>query len=115
MLAAIGIILISKQVPLLIGFNKPDFWTNELFNIITFNNGFRHIDDLYANTSAGAIIIAAGAFCVYWSWNKFMVKKFRFFLCLFIVVVLECVKCVAFSKLLYFAAVKSYSICNTTA
>ncbi|HNP45536.1 MAG TPA: SulP family inorganic anion transporter [Panacibacter sp.] len=87
MLAAIGIILISKQVPLLIGFNKPDFWTNELFNIITFNNGFRHIDDLYANTSAGAIIIAAGAFCVYWSWNKFMVKKVPFLPVSFIVVV----------------------------
>src|SRR5437016_7025300 len=31
MLAAIGIILMSKQIPLLIGYNKPDFWTKELF------------------------------------------------------------------------------------
>lgn len=87
MLAAIGVILISKQVPLLIGFNKPDFWTNELFNIITFNNGFQHIDDLWANTSVGAIIIAAGAFSVYWLWNKYMVKKVPFIPVSFVVVV----------------------------
>src|SRR5690242_10383308 len=41
MLAAIGIILMSKQIPLLLGFDKPDFWRNELFNIITFNHGFQ--------------------------------------------------------------------------
>src|SRR6187399_2286815 len=30
MLAAIGIILISKQIPLLMGYDKADFWTKEL-------------------------------------------------------------------------------------
>lgn len=29
MLAAIGIILISKQIPLLLGYDKADFWTKE--------------------------------------------------------------------------------------
>ena len=33
MLAAIGIILISKQIPLLLGYDKADFWTKELFNV----------------------------------------------------------------------------------
>ena len=40
MLTAIGIILISKQIPLLVGYNQPDFWANELFNMLTFKNGF---------------------------------------------------------------------------
>ncbi|HNW00360.1 MAG TPA: SulP family inorganic anion transporter, partial [Chitinophagales bacterium] len=31
MLAAIGVMLMSKQIPLLIGYDKPDFWTKELF------------------------------------------------------------------------------------
>lgn len=87
MLAAIGIILLSKQVPLLIGYNKPDFWTNELFNIITFNHGFQHIDNLYQNTSAGAVIIAIAAFLVYWLWNKFLARKFAFIPVSFVVVV----------------------------
>ncbi len=59
MLTAIGLLLISKQIPLLIGYDQPDFWTNELFNIIKLNNTFSHIDSLYKHTSAGAIIIAS--------------------------------------------------------
>src|SRR6267154_347264 len=47
MLAAIGILLISKQIPLLVGYDKPDFWRKELFNIITFTNGFQYVNDLY--------------------------------------------------------------------
>src|SRR6187399_2244410 len=58
MLTAIGIILISKQVPLLIGYNQPDFWRNELFNILTFKNGFKDINDLYHHTSIGAVTIS---------------------------------------------------------
>src|SRR6187431_3717925 len=43
MLAAIGIILISKQIPLLIGYDQPDFWQEELFNLLTFHHGFENI------------------------------------------------------------------------
>lgn len=50
MLATIGTFLISKQIPLPIGYDEPDFWTNELFNIIKFNNGFSHVHNLYLNT-----------------------------------------------------------------
>src|SRR5882724_7421807 len=38
MLAAIGIILMSKQIPLLLGYNEADFWTKELFNVLSFSN-----------------------------------------------------------------------------
>lgn len=78
MLTAIGIILISKQIPLLVGYDKPDFWTNELFNILTFNHGFQHINDLYYHTSAGVIIIAALSFVVLILWKKTVGKKIPF-------------------------------------
>lgn len=59
MLASIGIILISKQIPAFLGYNKPDFWSNELFNIITFRHAFSHVQSLYESITWGAILIAS--------------------------------------------------------
>ena len=78
MLAAIGIILITKQVPLLVGYDKPDFWTKELFNIITFKSGFRYVTDLYRHTSAGAVIITIFSFATLFVWKKYIGKKIPF-------------------------------------
>jgi MFS superfamily sulfate permease-like transporter len=76
MLAAIGIILISKQIPLVIGYDQPDFWTNELFNIINFNHAFSHIDSLYKHTSFAVILTATASllFMIVWQ-RKFKASK----------------------------------------
>ncbi len=78
MLAAIGLILVSKQVPLLVGYNKPDFWTNQLFNIITFNHAFQHIGNLYHNSSPGIVLVSAVSFAVLIFWKKFPGKIIPF-------------------------------------
>jgi MFS superfamily sulfate permease-like transporter len=87
MLAAIGIILISKQIPLLVGYNQPDFWTNHLFNILTFHHAFEHITNLYQNTSAGAIIIGILSLILGIIWTKSLSKKISFLPGSFIIVV----------------------------
>jgi MFS superfamily sulfate permease-like transporter len=87
MLAAIGIILISKQIPLLVGYNQPDFWTNQLFNILTFHHAFDHITNLYQNTSAGAIIIAILSLILGIIWTEKLSKKISFLPGSFIIVV----------------------------
>jgi MFS superfamily sulfate permease-like transporter len=79
MLAAIGIILMSKQVPLLIGYGEPDFWRNEFFNIITFNHAFSHIKDLVQSISPTVIGISLFSFLLIWIWDNHTPKKWKIF------------------------------------
>lgn len=57
MLAAIGIILMAKQVPLLLGYDKADFWTKELFNIISFDNTFQHVKTFIITLRKGLFLL----------------------------------------------------------
>src|ERR1041385_2738613 len=86
MLAAIGILLISKQIPLLVGYDKPDFWRKELFNIITFTHGFQYVNDLYHHTSFAAVLVSSLSIIVLVIWKKYLWKKIPFIPASFITV-----------------------------
>lgn len=47
MLAAIGIILIMKQIPLAIGYDQPDFWTSGFLNLFSSNHFLGNIQNFY--------------------------------------------------------------------
>ncbi len=78
MLAAIGIILISKQIPILIGYDKPDFWRDKFFNILTLNHGFDQITDLYESIALGPILVAAISLLFLMLWKKLFAYKVPF-------------------------------------
>src|SRR4026209_963250 len=78
MLAAIGIIVIAKQIPLLLGYDEASFWTKELFNIITFKNAFSHVKNIYHHSSKGAIIVAIASLSLLIIWKRTLAKKFPF-------------------------------------
>lgn len=51
MLAAIGIILISKQIPLSIGYEDADFWSTQFLQLFTAENFFDNISQLSKQVS----------------------------------------------------------------
>ena len=114
MLAAIGIILVSKQIPLLLGYDKADFWTKELFNVFSFRNGFEHVKNIYYHSSRGSLIITLLSLGFFLLWDKTLSKKLSFLPTSFVIVLFGVLLALLFKNYIPAIALKPSQYVNVS-
>ncbi|MEO7766015.1 MAG: SulP family inorganic anion transporter [Ferruginibacter sp.] len=57
MLAAIGIILLTKQIPLALGYDQPDFWTSGFLRLFSDKNIQGNFENFNLHLTKGAILL----------------------------------------------------------
>jgi MFS superfamily sulfate permease-like transporter len=79
MLAAIGIMLIAKQIPVALGYDQPDFWTSGFTGVKSIHDFVSNFKSLNARFSSGAIFITVVSFFVILIMQVPRFKKWRLF------------------------------------
>ncbi|WEK35435.1 MAG: SulP family inorganic anion transporter [Candidatus Pseudobacter hemicellulosilyticus] len=77
MLAAIGIMLMVKQVPLALGYDQPDFWRSGFLELFTSTNVTGNLVTLQHHITPGAILIFGVSLAVLIVWQLPWAKKLR--------------------------------------
>lgn len=77
MLAAIGIMLISKQIPIALGYDKPGFWTNGFSELFSSRDVPMNISAFSQHISKGAILITVVSLAILILMQQPFAKKWR--------------------------------------
>lgn len=77
MLAAIGILLLSKQIPLVLGYDQPDFWTSGFPELFSPDHFPGNLSSFNEHISRGAMIIAGASFAVAFAFRQKFAKRFQ--------------------------------------
>ena len=112
MLAAIGIMLISKQIPLAIGYDQPDFWTSGILNLFSSRNIASNLDNLNHKITRGAIIITIVSLIVLVLLQQSFAKKLKFIPAPLLVVLIGIITNMIFSNAAAHLSLKQTQLVN---
>ena len=77
MLAAIGIMLLSKQIPLAIGYDQPDFWESGFLQLFSSKNISENFNAISHHFTAGTILITIVSIALLMILQQPFAKKIR--------------------------------------
>ncbi|MBL7802300.1 MAG: SulP family inorganic anion transporter [Saprospiraceae bacterium] len=112
MLAAIGIILISKQIPLSLGYDQPDFWTEGFAGLFSSNHFYKNLGNFYQHFSLPVVVISAVSIAVLGLLGSFFRKKAKWLPLPLLVVLVGVAISLAFGAFLPDWALKPAQIVN---
>ena len=112
MLAAIGMILIFKQIPLALGYDQPDFWSGGIIHLFSQNTPMVNLKNFNQHVTRGTILISVLSLMILIILQLPRAKKFKIIPAPLIVVVIGILVSLLFGEISSRSSLKQTQLVN---